>query len=385
MSKFLALHEPVLGGNEHEYLKECIDTGWVSTGGKFVSAFEDEFKKLTGTKYAVACTSGTASIHLALKALRIEKGTEIIVPTITFAATINAVHYVNAVPIFMDCDAIGNIDVTKTIEFIIKNTTFDGEVSRNRSTGREIRALIPVHIFGTAVWLDDLVPLCEERNIQIIEDAAESLGTRFSTGLFSGQHTGSVGKAGCFSFNGNKIITTGGGGMLVTDDERLASYARYLSTQAKDDPLVFRHDEVGFNYRLTNLQAAVGMAQLEQLPEILSKKEKIHLTYCRLFGEAGVPGLVQEPAHSASNHWLNRISIRDDDGNARDTYIEIAKSSGVELRPVWLPNHQQRPNLPAQAYKIEEAFELVQRTLCLPSSAFLEEQDLFRVVECFRG
>jgi perosamine synthetase len=385
MSEFIALHEPEFLGNEQQYLNDCIETGWVSTAGKYVEQFEEAIRKITGAKYAVACTSGSAALHLALTILKVDRESEVIVPTITFVATINAVHYVGAHPVFMDCDPLGNIDVEKTIQFIRDETTFDGAFTRNNITGRRVIAIIPVHIFGTAVWLDELVPLCKERNIDVIEDAAESLGTRYRHGMYSGRHTGTVGDVGCLSFNGNKVITSGGGGMILTDDATLASRTKYLSTQAKDDPVAFTHDEIGFNYRLSNLQAAVGLAQVERLSSILSYKRNVHEIYSKLLRNCTVGKLEEEPTYSESNHWLNRFSLNAATSRSIGDVIRQAEKGRIEMRPVWKPNHLQKPNKGAQQYRIERAPAFVQRTLCLPSSAMLNNKDVQRVVDCING
>ncbi|MBT6113361.1 MAG: aminotransferase class I/II-fold pyridoxal phosphate-dependent enzyme, partial [Candidatus Marinimicrobia bacterium] len=268
----IPLSVPYLNGNEWKYIKECLDTNWVSSAGRYVDLFEQKIAEYTGAKYAVACVNGTAALQVSLQLAGVQQGDEVIAPTLTFIAPINAIAYNGASPVFMDADDFYNIDPVKIIRFIENETKFKDGFSYNKSSGNRISAFVPVHVWGNACWLDKLVNICAERNIAIVEDASESLGTRYTRGNFKDKHTGTIGKLGCISFNGNKIITAGGGGMILTDDDELAQKARYLTTQAKDDPIKYLHHEIGYNFRLTNVQAALGVAQLEQLPSILEKK-----------------------------------------------------------------------------------------------------------------
>ncbi|MBP9096199.1 MAG: aminotransferase class I/II-fold pyridoxal phosphate-dependent enzyme, partial [Ignavibacteria bacterium] len=249
----IPLSVPSLKGNEWKYVKECLDTEWVSTAGKYVNLFEEKVKEFTKSEFAIACVNGTEAIHISLLLCGVEAGDEVIVPTLTFIAPINAVKYANAEPVFMDSDDFYNIDIEKTIEFIKNETTFKTGFTYNNKSGKRISAIIPVHIFGNAVMFDELIPLCKERNIAVIEDATESLGTIYTAGNYKGKFTGTIGDTGCFSFNGNKIITTGGGGMIVTNDAGKAEKAKYLTTQAKDDEVRYVHHEIGYNYRLPNV------------------------------------------------------------------------------------------------------------------------------------
>ena len=262
MSNYIPLSVPSIKGNEWEYVKECLDTEWVSSAGKYVDLFEQKIAEYTGSKYAIACMNGTAAIQVSLRLAGVEPGDEVIVPTLTFIAPVNAIAYNGASPIFMDADKYYNIDAEKTIEFIKNETVFKNGFTYNKKTNNKITAIIPVHVWGNACWLDELIELCNKQNIAIVEDACESLGTFYNAGKYKGKHTGTFGKLGCLSFNGNKIITAGGGGMILTDDESLSEKAKYLSTQAKDDPVRYVHDEIGYNFRLTNIQAALGVAQL---------------------------------------------------------------------------------------------------------------------------
>ena len=277
----IRLHEPLLIGNEWKYVKKCLNQGWVSSAGKSIDLFEKKIAKYTGARYAVACINGTAALQISLKLINVKKGDEVIVPSLTFIAPINAIHYNGAKPIFMDNDKNFTIDINKTIDFLNKETRTvekktianNSTVTINKRTGNRIVALIIIHVFGNAVKLDNLVNLCRKKNIVIIEDAAESIGTFYTSGKFKNKHTGTVGKIGCLSFNGNKIITTGGGGMMLTDSLKIAKKAKYLTTQAKDDSIYSIHNEIGYNFRLTNIQAALGLAQLESLSAYIKKKK----------------------------------------------------------------------------------------------------------------
>ena len=256
----------------------------------------------------------------------------------------------------------------------------------NKKTGRKIGAVLPVHVWGNAANLDHLIPLCHERGIPVVEDASESLGTSYCSGSFSGSHTGTIGKAGCLSFNGNKILTTGGGGMILTNDKNFAERARYLTTQAKDDPIKFVHNEIGYNYRLTNLQAAMGVAQLEQLPSFLRRKARIHREY--VSGVGGIRGLsvAEGPAYANNNHWLNVINIEPQEyAENFEALMSRLSQTGIESRPVWALNHLQLPYKDCERFQIEIAERLVQISLCLPSSSGLADARLQDVIRALNG
>ena len=385
MSK-IPLSVPSLNGNELQYVKECIDTEWVSSAGKYVDLFEQKIAEYTGSKYVIACVNGTAAIQVSLRLAGVGAGDEVIVSTLTFIASVNAITYNNATPIFMDADKYYNLDSEKTIEFIKNKTVFKNGFTYNKKTNNKITAIIPVHVWGNACWLDKLVNLCEERNIAIVEDACESLGTFYNLGKYKGKHTGTIGKLGCLSFNGNKIITTGGGGMILTDDEALVEKAKYLTTQAKDDPIRYVHDEIGYNFRLTNIQAALGVAQLEQLPEILQRKKEIYHFYQKEL--KGIDGLTMSktPDYSDNNHWMNLLQIDTDIyTDDRESLMEKLEENGIQTRPVWAFNHEQNPYIYCQNYKIEKAEELVEQSLCLPSSSNLKESEIQKVIAALHG
>ena len=375
----IPLSVPHIGGNEWKYVKECLDTGWVSSAGPFVTRFEEEICRYTGAKYAAATVSGTAALHVALLIAGVRPDDEVIVPTLTFIAPVNAVRYVGAYPVFMDCDDYFNMDVEKTLDFLKKETFQKDGFCYNRKTHRRISAVIPVHVFGNPVNLEPLLPVCQEKNIRIVEDATESLGSRYVSGNLAGKFTGTVGDIGCFSFNGNKIITTGGGGMLVTDDGALAEKARYLTTQAKDDPVRYIHNEIGYNYRLTNIQAAMGVAQLEQLDGFIRKKKKFFIQYQQSFRELRSARLLVPPPYAAPNFWLFALELTDVFPLSRDDLMLRLQEKGIQTRPVWFPNHMQKPFRGLQAYRIERAPQKVAKTLNLPSSATLTREEIHTV------
>ena len=380
MSK-IPLSAPSLNGNELEYLKECIDTEWVSSAGKYVELFEKNITEYTGSKYAVACVNGTSALQLSLILAGVTQGDEVIVPTLTFIAPINAISYNNATPIFMDADKYYNIDSEKTISFIKNETNYKEGVTYNNRTNKKISAIVPVHVWGNACWLDELIHLCNERNIAIVEDSSESLGTFYNSGNYAGKHTGSIGKIGCLSFNGNKIITTGGGGMILTDDLDLYEKAKYLTTQAKDDPIRYIHNEIGYNFRLTNIQSAVGVAQLKQLPDFIKRKKEIYRQYQKSLDKIEGLFLSSVPKYAKNNHWLNILQIDTSRyGNDREGIMRKLEENEIQTRPVWALNHLQKPYRNCQHYKIENAISLVEKSLCLPSSSNLANENLNKII-----
>ena len=382
MSEFIPLSVPSIKGNEWKYVKECLDTEWVSSAGKYVDLFEQKIGEYTGAKFAIATVNGTAALHISLILAGVKENDEVIVPSLTFIAPINTVRYVNASPVFMDSDKYYNIDSEKTIEFIKKETVFKNSFTYNRKTNKRISAIIPVHVLGNAVCLDELVPLCKERNIKIIEDSTESLGTRYIKGKFAGKHTGTIGDFGTISFNGNKIITTGGGGMILTDNEEYAKKAKYLTTQAKDDEIRYVHNEVGYNYRMTNVLAAIGVAQLEKLDEYISIKKNTFEKYKNGIKNIAGLELADVPGFAANNYWMLSLQI---DTKVyplnRENLMKKLAESKIQTRPVWYPNHLQKPFNNYENYKIENTLELVEKTLNIPSSVNITDDEIEFVIE----
>jgi aminotransferase in exopolysaccharide biosynthesis len=378
----IPLSVPSIQGNEWKYIKECLDTEWVSSAGKYVDLFEQNIAEYTGAKYAIACVNGTAALHISLLLAGVEPESEVIVPTLTFISPVNVVRYCNAYPVFMDADDFYNIDIEKTIQFIKEKTIFRDGFTYNRKTNRKISAIIPVHIFGNAVDMEKLVPICKERNVKIIEDASESLGTVYTKGKFSGRHTGTIGETGCLSFNGNKIITTGGGGMIVTNNEKLAKKAKYLTTQAKDDEVRCINNEVGYNYRLTNIQASLGVAQLEQLSKYLEIKKSNYQRYKSKIDK--IPGLhlAETPDYAENNHWMYALQIdKDVYGKDIEQLMGYLLENQIQTRPVWYPNHLQKPYKGCQSYKIEKATKLWEIMLNIPCSVSIKDCNINYIVK----
>ena len=377
----IPLSVPSLNGNELQYVKECIDTEWVSSAGKYVELFEKNIAEYTGSKYAIACMNGTAAIQLSLRLAGVEAGDEVIVSTLTFIASVNAITYNNAIPIFMDADKYYNLDSEKTIQFIKNETVFKNGFTYNKKTNNRITAIIPVHVWGNACWLDELIEFCNKQNIAVLEDASESLGTFYNAGKYKGKHTGTIGKLGCLSFNGNKIITAGGGGMILTDDESLSEKAKYLSTQAKDDPIRYVHDEIGYNFRLTNIQAALGVAQLEQLPAILKRKKEIYDFYQSKIENIKGLSLSKVPDYADNNHWLNLLQIDKKVYNEdRESLMKRLEENGIQSRPVWKLNHEQKPYKNCRSFETSNAKILVENSLCIPSSINLDKEKIIKIL-----
>jgi aminotransferase in exopolysaccharide biosynthesis len=364
----VALHEPSFNGNEWLYLKECLDSTFVSSVGKFVDRFEHDLAQFTGAKHAIAVVNGTSALHIALMLAGVRSNDEVLVPALTFVATANAVSYCNAVPHFVDSEE-GTMGVNSESlrDYLLATTEQHNGLCINQKTGRVIRAVVPMHTFGHPCNLEGLMAVARDFNIAMVEDAAESLGS-----CYYGQHTGTFGLCGTFSFNGNKTITTGGGGAIITNDSILAKKAKHLTTTAK---LVhtweYDHDAVGYNYRMPNLNAALGCAQLEQLPEILIKKRCLFKEYQKVF--VGIPGvsLMSEPKGCQSNYWLQTILLDKNKAHHRDEILEIANISGLKIRPSWKLLHLLAPykNCPRSPLPVAE--NLSEIAINIPSSVGL--------------
>ena len=384
MSKQIGLSEPFIFGQEYKYIKECLDTGWVSSAGRFVDLFEDKIANYTGAKFAVACSNATSALFISLMIIGVKRDEEVIVPTLTFIAPVITIKYLGAEPIFMDADEFFNIDVNKTVEFIESETEFKNNNSYNKKTGKVIRAILPVHVFGNAVDLERLQNVCAERNIVIVEDASESLGTVYSKGKLKGKHTGLIGHMGCISFNGNKILTSGGGGMIISNDQESSEKAAYLTKQAKDDPVNFIHNEIGYNLRLSNIHAALGLAQMENIEEALMKKKKINRFYKKNLTNGLT--LMDFPSYAENNNWLSVLRVEEKlYGESSTSLIGKLRNESIEVRPIWKLNHLQKPYLNNQTYKIEKAKELVSNTVCLPSGISLTSEQLEKIIKVING
>lgn len=380
----IALSEPCLRGNEEKYLKECIDTSWVSSCGPFVSRFEEDVSSSVGSGYAVAVSSGTAALHTALMTLGIEDGEEVLAPALTFIASINVIRYVGCRPVFMDCDDYMNMDPEKVEAFCINECHFNGKYLINKKTKRKVRAIIPVHVCGHPVNIEPIMDIANRFNMFVIEDAAESIGSYYVKGRYKSKKTGTIGHIGCYSFNGNKIITSGGGGMVVTDDKRWAVRARYLANQAKDDPLYYVHDDIGNNYRMTNIEAAVGVAQFEMLGEFMKIKRK-NFSYYRERLE-GLPGIsfIEEPPYGFSNYWHYAMLVGQSSPATRDSIMRTLLHSNIECRPLWKPNNLQKPYRAEGSYKIRKAKTFSERVLNIPCSVGISKHEMDTVIRAIK-
>lgn len=373
----IPLSEPFISGNEWKYIKECLDSGWVSSVGSFVDRFEAMVAKYVGTAHAVAVVNGTSALHVSLLACGVGDGDEVLVPALTFIAPVNAVRYCGAEPVFMDSDDALCMDPRKTAEFLAESCGMRADgFTYNKKTGRRIKAMIPVHVFGHPSDMDGLVEISGRYNIDIIEDATESLGS-----LYKGRQTGSMGKIGCFSFNGNKIITTGGGGMVVTNDPGVAKGIRHLTTQAKSDPFEYDHDEVGYNYRLTNIQAAMGVAQMEKLDEFIEVKRKNAELYSGLLSGISGVSFMGEKDWAKSNRWLYAVKVPPE---RKRPVMEKLLKEGIQVRPIWRLIHTLRMYQDCAAYRIENAKEAFETIINIPSSIGLSEEDIRKVANAIR-
>lgn len=366
--KPVALHEPHFNGNEWLYLKECLDSTFVSSVGKFVDRFESDLANFTGAKHAVVVVNGTAALHVALKLAGVKAGDEVLLPTLTFVATANAVTYCNATPHFVDSEACTlGVDAAKLRDHLTCHTEQRSGQCINLTTGQVIRALVPMHTFGHPADIDALRALAHDFNLVIVEDAAESLGS-----TYHGQHTGTFGLMGTLSFNGNKTITTGGGGAILTNDATLARHAKHLTTTAKlPHAWEYRHDEIGYNYRLPNLNAALGCAQLEQLPAILIAKRKLLSRYQTAFANERGVNLVTEPEHCRSNYWLQTLLLDEEHADQRDQILAATNAASYMTRPAWTPMHKLAQFKNSPHMDLTMAQSLSQRLINIPSSPSL--------------
>ena len=363
-----ALHEPSFAGNEWLYLKECLDSTFVSSAGKFVDRLEVELAAYTGAKHAIAVVNGTAALHIALKLAGVGANDEVLVPALTFVATANAVTYCSAIPHFVDSEerTLG-VDAAKLREYLNASTAQHSGQCVNRNSGRVIRALVPMHTFGHPVDLDGMLAIAQDFNLVLVEDAAESLGS-----YYHNRHTGTFGLLGTLSFNGNKTITTGGGGAIMTNDAGLARHARHLTTTAKQPHAWdYVHDEIGYNYRMPNLNAAVGCAQLEQLPALLAAKRELFQRYRRAFAEVAGVSLMAEPQHCQSNYWLQTLLLDTRHAPHRDAVLQATNAAGIQTRPAWMLMNELIPFKDYPSMELSGAQSLSQRLINIPSSSGL--------------
>ena len=364
----IGLHEPLFQGHEWDYVKECLDTGWVSSVGKYVDLFEHRLEEYTGVKHAVATVNGTAALHVCLQLAGVGAGDEVLVPSLTFIATANAVTYCGAIPHFIDSDEASlGISISKLADYLGEIAQVSSRGTINRLTGRPLKAVVPMHTFGHPVDLDPLQEICELYGLVLVEDAAESLGS-----YYKGQHTGSIGKLSALSFNGNKIITTGGGGAILTNDAELARQAKHITTTAKQPhKWEFYHDQIAYNYRLPNINAALGCAQLEELPSFLTAKRHLAERYQQAFENIRGLKFMLEPSNARSNYWLNTLVLDVADMQQRDAILQSTNDAGYLTRPIWKPMHLLPMYNQSPRMDLSTTEELEKRIINIPSSVRL--------------
>lgn len=383
--KFIPLSVPNLKGKELEYVTHAVESEWVSTGGPYVSDFEVKTAEYVKAKGAVSVQNGTSGLHIALEVCGVKSDDEVIVPTLTFIAAVNPVKYIGADPIFMDCDDSLCIDTDKLMEFCQKDCSFIGGKLINNRTKKHIKAVIVVHVFGNMADMEKLMEIASHFNLKVIEDATEAIGTYYTEGMYKNKFAGTIGTIGVYSFNGNKIMTTGGGGMIVSDDEQLLKRAKHLTTQAKSDELYYTHDEIGYNYRMTNLQAALGIAQLEQLETFIQTKLSNYKRYKQMIDR--IPGLsiLNFNKNIRSNHWFYALYVDENYPLNRDQLIRYLSSKHVQVRPIWSLINEQKPYIENQTFKIEKAKDYLEHIVNIPCSSNLSIEDVQYVVECLKN
>lgn len=378
---FIPLSVPLLGGNEWKYVKQCLDANWISSSGLFIEQFEANIAEYVGAKYAVAIVNGTSALHIALMVTGVKPGDEVILPSLTFIAPANAVRYAGAWPVFMDVEPdYWQIDPQKMADFLKNECVRRDGALYNKLTGRRVKAIMPIHILGHPCDMTPIMELAHQYELVVLEDATESLGAKYK-----GVKVGNIGDIACFSFNGNKVITTGGGGMIVTNNEDWARKSRYLVTQAKDDPVEYVHNEIGYNYRLTNVQAAIGIAQLERLEDFIASKRRIADTYTReLAGTAGIT-MMKESPDVFSIKWLSTILVDPEKyGLHWRELLKKLSEEKIQTRPLWQPMHLSPAHRDSQSYKIEVADRIHSMALSLPSSVSMKDEELARVIETIK-
>lgn len=377
VTKFIPLCVPHISGSEWEYVKDCLDTGWVSSVGSYVTRFEDMTAEYVGTKHAIAAVSGTAALHIALQVAGVQENDEVLVSSLSFIAPANAIRYCGAWPVFVDVNPdCWEMDHELVAEFLKTKCSWNNGTLINNETGRRVAAILPVHILGHSVDIDPILELAREYRLPVVEDATESLGA-----TYKGRKVGHLGDIACFSFNGNKLITTGGGGMIVTDNPEWAARAKYLTTQAKDDEIEYVHESIGYNYRLTNVQAAIGCAQLEQISEFIEKKRSIAAQYETAV--KSIPGLSPMPRASWADpvFWLYTILVDETiyGEDSRALMRRLAQNK-MQARPLWQPLHRSPAHAGAQSIGGEVTERLNRMALSLPCSVGIEDHELESVI-----
>lgn len=365
-----------------ENLRECIESGWVSTGGRFIGEFEEKIAKYVGVKEAVGVQSGTAGLHTALRVLGVEPGDEVLVPTLTFIAAVNPVTYHGATPVFIGCDDTLCMNPNLLEKFLEEECEFKNGFTYNKKTAAKISALAVVHVFGNMANMERIMDLSAKYNFKVLEDATEGLGTYYTEGRYAGKYAGTIAHAGVYSFNANKIITTGGGGMVVSNDAEFLNEIRFLTTQAKTDQLYFIHDEIGYNYRMLNLQAALGTSQIDNLEKFIATKVKNYNLYKEAIEK--IEGLTLLPFNDdiRPNYWFYSVVVDEEKyGMNKDELLLKLVSANIQTRPIWGLIHEQKPYANHQAYGVEKAIWYHDRVLNIPCSSNLIEEDVQYVIE----
>jgi len=383
MGRVINLSVPNLGKeNILRNLSECLETGWVSTGGRFISEFEDKIAKYVGVKEAVGIQSGTAGLHTALRVLGVESDEEVIAPTLTFIAAVNPITYLGAQPVFIDCDDTFCIDPIKLEKFCREECEVIERKLYNKKTKKQIKVIVVVHVFGNMADMEKIMDIAQQYNLKVLEDSTEALGTYYTSGRYKGKFTGTIGGIGVYSFNANKIITTGGGGMVVSNNQELLDKVRFLSVQAKTDPLYFIHDEIGYNYRMLNLQAALGTEQIDQLEDFINIKIRNYKRYKEAIEK--IEGLELMPFNDniRSNHWFYSLLVdKEKYGLNKDELLLKLNEENIQSRPIWGLIHQQKPYLNNEAYEMEKSLYYIDRILNIPCSTNLTEEEVDVVIE----
>lgn len=380
MGRFVPLSIPNFEGNERKYVDDAIEQGWVSTGGAYINKLEKSLAQFLHTDNVAACQSGTAALHLAMVEAGVKPGDVVLVPPLTFIAAVNPVKYQFATPVFIDCDDSFCMNAAKLQDFCQQECNFDGQQLTYK--GSPVKAVVIVHVFGNMADMGAMMSIAHKYNLKVIEDATEALGSKYIDGSLAGKYAGTIGDFGCYSFNGNKIITTGGGGAITANDTKVVDHIRYLSTQAKDDVHYYIHNEVGYNYRMTNLQAALGVAQLEELPEFIRRKQRNYKLYCQLFDGFELGHMVGFRSDIDSNMWFYSLEINRD--KVKATMKEIItklEEKGVQTRAIWGLINEQLPYIHEATYKLEKAPYYAERILNIPSSTQITEEEIHYVVE----
>ena len=380
MGKFIPLSIPNFEGNERKYVDDAIDQGWVSTGGAYITKLEEDLAKFLRIENVAACQSGTSALHLSLVEAGVKPGDVVLVPPLTFIAAVNPVKYQFAKPVFIDCDDSFCMDPLKFRHFCEEKCEWDGKILKYKNA--DVKAVIVVHVFGNMADMESIMDVAEKYHLNVIEDATEALGTKYIGGRYTGKYAGTIGHFGAYSFNGNKIITTGGGGAVTANDPKVVDHIRYLSTQAKNDPHYYIHDEIGYNYRMTNLQAALGVAQMEELPEFIRRKQSNFELYKKAFADFDLVELLPFREGTDSNKWFYSLKIdREKISASMREIITGLEVKGIQTRAIWGLINEQKPYYDDEVYALEKAPYYAERILNIPCSTQITEEEIIYVAD----